>query len=67
MVMVNWTVVFLFLLFPIYVVLRLETIVRKLAKIERTHSRENIKTHNARIVADQQRGTGTLSTHNEKE
>ncbi|RCW40070.1 hypothetical protein DFP97_1442 [Paenibacillus prosopidis] len=33
--MVNWPVVILFLLFPIYVVFRLETIVRKLAKIER--------------------------------
>jgi hypothetical protein len=58
--MVNWPVVILFLLFPIYVVFRLETIVRKLAKIERwqrDQKRADIKIHNARIIADQQRET----------
>ncbi|GGD62051.1 hypothetical protein GCM10010911_19930 [Paenibacillus nasutitermitis] len=59
--MVNWpVVVILFLLFPIYVVFRLETLVRKLAKIERwqrDQKRDNIKKHNARIIADQQRET----------
>ncbi|UQZ82351.1 hypothetical protein SK3146_01508 [Paenibacillus konkukensis] len=54
--MVNWPIVILFLLFPIYIVLRLETIARKLAKIEQRQidrERENIKIHNARIAGQQ--------------
>ncbi|MDR6550332.1 hypothetical protein J2736_001515 [Paenibacillus qinlingensis] len=63
--MVNWTVVFLSLLLPIYVVFRLETIVRKLTRIQRRQSeleRENIKIHNARIIAAQTRGTDSTDT-----
>ena len=58
--MVNWPVVILFLLFPIYVVFRLESIARKLTKLERRQreaDKKNIKLHNAQLAADQLRDT----------
>ncbi|RKN70553.1 hypothetical protein D7M11_30245 [Paenibacillus ginsengarvi] len=64
--MLNWPVLILFLLFPIYIVFRLETIARKLTKIERRQTdreRENIKINNAQMIADQQlrdKGSGGL-------
>ncbi|CAG7652644.1 hypothetical protein PAESOLCIP111_06591 [Paenibacillus solanacearum] len=57
MLLINWPVFILFLLFPIYVVFRLETIARKLVRIERRQmdlERENIKIHNARMIDNQQ-------------
>lgn len=63
--MVNWPVVILFLLFPIYVVFRMETIAWKLAKIERwqrDQKRDKIKIHNARIIAEKMNNDGNYKT-----
>lgn len=55
MYIVNWTIVILSLAFPLYVIIRLESIARKLNKQEQRQRELDIKMHNARIIAEQQR------------
>ena len=51
--MINWPIVILFLLFPIYIVFRLETIARKLDRIEQRQlgwEKRDIKAYNAQVI-----------------